>query len=96
MAVKICSLIFRATLTLVGSSVSVGFSNCLNRTVEGHFYVSCDAGFVLKRPLVTRVVIGVTKLWQLRELLDAGHVDLNEEVLTEIDAVHERYPNPTP
>jgi len=51
---------------------------------------------VLKRPLVTSVVVGATKLWQLREILDASHVDLSEEVLSEIDAVHERYPNPTP
>ena len=51
---------------------------------------------MLKRPLVSSVVIGATKLWQLRELLDAARVDLCEEVLTEIEAVHERYPNPTP
>ncbi|KAG0601491.1 hypothetical protein M758_11G115800 [Ceratodon purpureus] len=58
--------------------------------------VSLAIGFVLKRPLVSSVVIGATKLWQLRELLDAARVDLCEEVLTEIEAVHERYPNPTP
>lgn len=61
---------------------------------EYHFHI--NAGFVLKRPLVTSVVMGATKLWQLREILDATHVDLSEEVLSEIDAVHERYPNPTP
>jgi len=58
--------------------------------------VALAIGFVLKRPLVISVVIGATSLWQLREVLDAAHVDLSEEVLSEIDAVHERYPNPTP
>lgn len=58
--------------------------------------VALAFGFLLQRPLVTSVVMGATKLWQLREILDATHVDLTEEVLSEIDAVHERYPNPTP
>jgi aryl-alcohol dehydrogenase-like predicted oxidoreductase len=63
---------------------------------EYRFHACWDAGFVLKHPLLTSVVMGATQMWQLREILDASHVDLSEEVLTEIDAVHERYPNPTP
>lgn len=58
--------------------------------------VALAIGFVLKHPLLTSVVMGATQMWQLREILDASHVDLSEGVLTEIDAVHERYPNPTP
>nr|XP_024358663.1 uncharacterized protein LOC112273875 isoform X3 [Physcomitrium patens] len=58
--------------------------------------VALAIGFVLKRPLVTSVVIGATKLWQLREILDAARVHLSEDILAEIDRVHERYPNPTP
>lgn len=67
----------------------------VHQKINFHF-VTIDAGFVLKRPLVTSVVIGATKLWQLREILDAARVHLSEDILAEIDRVHERYPNPTP
>ncbi|KAG0564378.1 hypothetical protein KC19_8G106000 [Ceratodon purpureus] len=58
--------------------------------------VALAIGFVLRHPLLTSVVMGATRMWQLREILDASRVDLSEEILTEIDVVHELYPNPTP
>ncbi|KIZ07247.1 Protein tas [Monoraphidium neglectum] len=53
--------------------------------------------FVLGRPLVSSAVVGATSLQQLEELLRAARAPpLAAEVLSEIDGVHERLPNPTP
>jgi aryl-alcohol dehydrogenase-like predicted oxidoreductase len=58
--------------------------------------VALAIGFVLRRPLVASVVIGATKTWQLQEIIKATGVDIGDEILAEIDAVHEHFPNPTP
>jgi aryl-alcohol dehydrogenase-like predicted oxidoreductase len=52
--------------------------------------------FVRSRWFVTSTIIGATTLEQLKENLDSLNVFLNEEILTEIDAVQARYPNPAP
>jgi aryl-alcohol dehydrogenase-like predicted oxidoreductase len=52
--------------------------------------------FVRSRWFVTSTIIGATTLEQLKENLDSLNVVLNEEILTEIDAVQARYPNPAP
>ncbi|KAF7027865.1 hypothetical protein CFC21_039861 [Triticum aestivum] len=52
--------------------------------------------FVLRHPLVGSAVFGVTKLWQLEEVLQATGVHLCEEILAEINDVHARFPNPCP
>ncbi|OAE34720.1 hypothetical protein AXG93_700s1020 [Marchantia polymorpha subsp. ruderalis] len=58
--------------------------------------VALAIGFVLRNPLIMSTVIGATKLWQLKEIVEASEVKLTAEVLSEINSVHERYPNPTP
>lgn len=54
--------------------------------------------FVLAHPLVGSVVVGATSEAQLLELIGAAEEEqgLEEELRAEIDAVHARYPNPTP
>lgn len=57
--------------------------------------------FVLEHPLVASAVIGATGVEQLKELVAfAGKIKtqgkLDEEIRAAIDAVHARYPNPTP
>ncbi|KAI5004814.1 hypothetical protein ZWY2020_032057 [Hordeum vulgare] len=52
--------------------------------------------FVLRHPLVGSAVFGVTKLWQLEQVLQATCVHLCEEILAEIDDVHARFSNPCP
>ncbi|XP_068643753.1 uncharacterized protein [Aristolochia californica] len=58
--------------------------------------VSLAIAFVLKHPLVASTIFGVTKPWQLREVIDACSVELTEEILCEIDKVHSLFPNPCP
>ncbi|MBQ0733992.1 aldo/keto reductase [Aquimarina celericrescens] len=52
--------------------------------------------FVNDRPFVTSNIIGATSLEQLTENIDSIHLTLSDEVLKEIEAVHEGNPNPAP
>jgi aryl-alcohol dehydrogenase (NADP+) len=50
--------------------------------------------FVRGRWFCASTIIGATTMAQLKEDIDAENVDLSDEVLAEIDAIHLRYPNP--
>lgn len=52
--------------------------------------------FVNSRPFVGANIIGATTLEQLRENLASTDVVLPEELLNELEKIHERYPNPCP
>jgi len=52
--------------------------------------------FVRSRWFVTTTIIGATTMAQLQENLSSLEVEIDRELLAEINAVHERYPNPTP
>ncbi|MCJ2542748.1 NADP(H)-dependent aldo-keto reductase [Thermostichus vulcanus] len=52
--------------------------------------------FVRSRWFVTSTIIGATNLAQLKENLSCLQVELSAEMLVEIEAVHQRYPNPAP
>ncbi|GAA4965962.1 aldo/keto reductase [Algibacter aquimarinus] len=52
--------------------------------------------FVSQRPFVTSTIIGATKLEQLKENIASIDIFLTDEVLKQIDAVHQVIPNPAP
>ena len=52
--------------------------------------------FVNSRPFTTSTLIGATSLAQLQENIGSVDVKLSDEILAEIDAIHERQPNPAP
>lgn len=52
--------------------------------------------FVNSRPFVTSNIIGATTLAQLQENLDSIHVQLDETILHQLEAIHARIPNPCP
>ncbi len=52
--------------------------------------------FVNSRPFVTSNIIGATTMEQLQENIDSIHVELPDEVIKAIDAVHHAIPNPAP
>ncbi|MBC6476837.1 MAG: NADP(H)-dependent aldo-keto reductase [Hormoscilla sp. GM7CHS1pb] len=52
--------------------------------------------FVRSRWFVTSTIIGATTMAQLKENISSIDVKLDPDLLTELDAVHIRYPNPTP
>ena len=50
--------------------------------------------FVNQLPFVTSNIIGATKLSQLKENIDSINIDLSQEIIDEINAVHALMPNP--
>ena len=52
--------------------------------------------FVNSRPFTTSTLIGATSLAQLHENIGSVDVKLSDEILAEIDAIHELQPNPAP
>lgn len=52
--------------------------------------------FIKQQFFVTSTIIGATNLDQLKENIQAFEIDLSEEVLQGIDAIHRQQPNPAP
>ena len=52
--------------------------------------------FVTQQPFVTSNIIGATNLEQLKENIDSINVVLNDEILAQINHVHNLIPNPAP
>lgn len=51
--------------------------------------------FVAAQRFTTSVIIGATSVEQLKTCIDAGELELSEELLQDIQAVHEIHPDPT-
>ncbi|WP_405384576.1 aldo/keto reductase [Maribacter sp. LLG6340-A2] len=52
--------------------------------------------FVNSRHFVTSNIIGATTMRQLKENIGSIEVQLTEEIINEIDVIHQRLPNPAP
>ncbi|PIE20890.1 MAG: NADP(H)-dependent aldo-keto reductase [Neptuniibacter caesariensis] len=52
--------------------------------------------WVNSRPYVDSNIIGASTLEQLKVNIDSAALQLSDEILSEIDAIHTRYPNPCP
>ena len=52
--------------------------------------------FINQQPFVTSNIIGATTMEQLKENIDSIHVELSEELLGKINAIHNEIPNPAP
>ncbi|APS38324.1 NADP(H)-dependent aldo-keto reductase [Salegentibacter sp. T436] len=59
-------------------------------------FAQMSLAFVNTRPFVSSNIIGATSIKQLEENIGSIEVKLSEEVLEEINKVHEAYPNPAP
>lgn len=52
--------------------------------------------FIKQQFFVTSIIIGATNLDQLKENIDAFDINLSEDVLKGIEAIHKQQPNPAP
>ena len=52
--------------------------------------------FVNSRSFVSSNIIGASKLSQLKENIESINIELNDEILTEIESIHNSIPNPAP
>jgi len=59
-------------------------------------FAQMSLAFVNTRPFVTSNIIGATSLAQLQENIGSIDLELSEEIISEINKVHETNPNPAP
>ena len=52
--------------------------------------------FVEIQPFVTSVIIGATTLEQLKINIESVNVNLNNEIITDLNNIQKKYPNPCP
>ncbi len=52
--------------------------------------------FVTQQPFITSTIIGATNLDQLKENIDSINLELDQDLLDKINAVHAVNPNPAP
>ena len=52
--------------------------------------------FVNERPFLTSNIIGATSMEQLKADIESINIKLSKDILREIEAIHTKYPNPSP
>ena len=52
--------------------------------------------FVNSRPFVSSNIIGATTMNQLKENIGSINIDLSDEILNDVNEIHEMHPNPAP
>jgi len=52
--------------------------------------------FVNSRPFVTSNIIGATTMKQLKENIESVNIELSQEIMDQIDLIHNNIPNPSP
>ena len=65
-------------------------------TKHGLSLPQMSLAYVTSRPFLTSNIIGATTMEQLRENINSIKLELNEEVLAGIEAIHKKIPNPAP
>ncbi|PCI08216.1 MAG: NADP(H)-dependent aldo-keto reductase [Flavobacteriaceae bacterium] len=63
---------------------------------HGMTLAEMSLAFVNQLPFVTSNIIGATKMSQLKENINSINIDLSDEIIAEINAVHALIPNPAP
>jgi len=63
---------------------------------HGMTLAQMSLAFVCQQPFVTSCLIGATTMDQLRENIDAVEIELSKDLRSEIEAVHNQYPDPAP
>jgi len=63
---------------------------------HGMTLTELSLAFINQLPFVTSNIIGATKISQLKENIGSINFDLSDEVIDEINAVHNLIPNPAP
>jgi len=80
------------------SSTAVKATEMYHKLAQDHnlSMAQMALAFVNSRPFVTSTIIGATKMHQLKENIASIDLKLSEEVLEGIEAIHTKFPNPSP
>ena len=63
---------------------------------HGYSLTQMSLAFVCQQAFVTSCLIGATTMEQLKENIAAVELTLSEDVMAEINAIHNQYPDPAP
>jgi aryl-alcohol dehydrogenase-like predicted oxidoreductase len=72
---------------------------------EAYVALACEHGldpaqmalaYVSSRPFLTSSIVGATSMAQLQSNLASAELDLSEDVINGIEAIHQGQPNPAP
>jgi len=63
---------------------------------HGMTLAEMSLAFVNQLPFVTSNIIGASKMSQLKENIGSIHIDLSEDIISEINQMHTLIPNPAP
>lgn len=93
-----------ARLTLFPAYGRYSNENALNATQKyqeladkhGVSLTQMALAFVTSRPFLTSTIIRATSMEQLKENIGSVDLNLSEELLKEIEAIHQAIPNPAP
>jgi len=58
--------------------------------------VKMSLAFIIQQPFVASTIIGATKMSQLKQNIDSINLTLADEILKDLEAVHEKFPFPAP
>ncbi|MFA7679060.1 MAG: aldo/keto reductase, partial [Pigmentiphaga sp.] len=75
-------------------AMGIAEAYCALAEAQGMTPATMALAWVNSRPFVASNLIGATTLAQLKENLDSVNVELSQDVLEEIDRLHELQPNP--
>jgi len=63
---------------------------------NGMSLAQMSLAYINSRPFVTSNIIGATTMEQLKENIATGSINLSQEIIDEIEKIHETIPNPAP
>jgi aryl-alcohol dehydrogenase-like predicted oxidoreductase len=63
---------------------------------HGYSLTQMSLAFVCQQTFVTSCLIGATTMEQLKENIEAVELSLSDEVMADINAIHNQYPDPAP
>jgi aryl-alcohol dehydrogenase-like predicted oxidoreductase len=75
-------------------AATAAYNEIANR--HGMSLTQMSLAFVNSRPFLTSTIIGATTMEQLKENIGSIELQLNQQLLQEIEEVHNLYPNPAP
>ena len=81
-----------------GSAQSEAATEAYKKIADKHgmTLAQMSLAFVCQQPFVTSCLIGATNMQQLSENIAAVDLELSKEVMAEIEAIHNQYPDPAP
>ena len=84
------------TVLITGSSRGIGSVTAKLAKKNGLDPAQMALSYVTSRPFLTSNIIGATSMEQLKIDIESINIELSNDVIKEIESIHEKIPNPSP